>query len=257
MASRTAEIIAEIIALLREPDRNVESIEPEVVEPAAADQEQQPTFDVFATIGVWPAVADDDRHDGRYDGLATEISVRRAINHLRQLDRLGRPVWGNKKENIESLSSVRDAIAGLQAALAAMPDAALALPFTFEENGTAEYIPTEQVQQRMMVRVKQLTGMLAFYRARCAVLLADPPGKHGSAGFRQEWAACAARDLLTNHFKRPTLNPTGAFLEVAALLYEAMTGEELADLSRACKVALSQGTTFLGRKTDRKSIFPS
>jgi hypothetical protein len=201
-ADRTGEIIAEIVALLRDPDV---VIEPDEVDP-------------------------------------TKAYVKDAINYLRQLNRLGRPMWGNRKENLESLTSVRDAVAGLQAAIGAMPDAALALLCAFEKSGTAETVPAAQVQRRMTARLEQLTGMLALYRARCDELLAEPPGKHGSTRFRQEWAALAARDLLIVHNKQPTMNPTGAFLAVAARLYEAMTGNEPEDstMSRACRAVLGQ-----------------
>jgi integrase len=229
MAGRGDEILAEIVALLHAPEPD------DLINPAE-------------------------------DALATEISVRGTINYLLQLHkRLARPVWGNRSENLKSLKSVSDTIAALQDALASMPDAALALLFAFEENGTAETIPTEQVQRLILARCKRLTGTLAVFRARCDNLIAEEPGKHGGAGIRQEWAALAARDLLIAHYMKPTINESGPYLAVTGLLYEAMTGEVPDDLSRACKAAIARSeklpTTnpglFLGRKIPRKRIFPS
>ncbi len=188
--------------------------------------------------------------DAGGDALATkitEICIRNEIGSLRALYppatpiAPGTPLWGYRQENLEHIEALRKQIEKLQEALRDLPDRALFLLFAPEVSGTDDRLPSIQTRQKVEARIRGVVTMLTRLRARCDQIAADRPGKHKSAGYRQEAAADEAWDLLVRHNKQPTnsSSSTSLFRKVASLLYEGMTGEFGVDLERACRATFN------------------
>jgi len=162
-----------------------------------------------------------------------------AIDTLRVFSSMKAPIWGNRRDNLDSIKTVANQIARLQRLLQRMPKPALALLFAFEETGLGNHIPSTTTQQKTLARCRTTVGMLAWLRTRCDRLLADPPGKHGNADYLQELTAEAAWDILIDRGKRPAAvgSEKSLYRKVTSLLWEVVTGEPGgASLEHPCRV---------------------
>lgn len=180
---------------------------------------------------------------------STEVDVRGTIRYLRELDReiafRGAskeriPARGKRQENAEDFTALLTQIKSLQKALKRTSGPALCLLFSGEEDVTSDKIPSIDVQQKIERRVRQVVATLAYMRARCNYLLVERPGEHGSADFRQRRVAHEAWCLMRRYGKKPASGrATSLYGRIAALLYEATTGEYGKDLERSCRATLS------------------
>jgi hypothetical protein len=179
---------------------------------------------------------------------ATEVSVRAAIRFLRELDRQvayrgaskeRMPIAGKRQENVDDFKALLKQIKGLQKALSKTSSPALIHLFSGDDVVGPDQIPSVEVQKKVEHRLRQVTGTLAYMHARCDFLLAERPGVHGNAEYRQRRVAHEAWRLLRQHGKDPASGvATSLYGRIASLLYEAMNGEYGKDLERACKAAL-------------------
>jgi hypothetical protein len=182
------------------------------------------------------------------DRLSAEVDVRATVRLLCELDReVGyrrgvkrrTPFRGKRQENVDDLMAILKQTKALQKAIGKASSPALFLLVSGERDVTSDKVPPTEVQQRIEPRLRQITGMLAYLRARCDFLLAQRPGEHASADYRQRRVAHEAWRLLRRHKKEPASGVAASLYgRIASLLYEAMTGEYGKDLERACKAAL-------------------
>jgi len=179
--------------------------------------------------------------------FSTEIGVRAAIKSLRELDRevpyrgasMRMPIRGKKQENVEDFKMLIEKIKGLQRALKKLSVPAWILLFSGESDVHSDKFPSPELQQIIERRLRLVTGILNYMRARCDYVLRKRPGEHGNTGYRQRRVAHEAWHLLKRHKKKPAGGTLDSLYGlVASLLWEAMTGEANKDLQRACKTAL-------------------
>ncbi len=119
--------------------------------------------------------------------------------------------------------------------------------FSDENDFTEENIPGTADQTRALRRATQTTQTLEYLRRRCDFLLAERPGVHGNAHYRERRVAQEAYLLIRRHGKEPASGiASSTYGEITSLLWEAITGEPGKDLQRACKAALraAQHTTM-------------
>jgi hypothetical protein len=181
------------------------------------------------------------------DRFSTELSVRATISILRELDREvayrgtskeRMPIAGKRQENADDFNALLKQVEGLQKALSKTSAPALFHLFSGDVVGP-DQIPSVEVQEKVQRRLRQVTGTLAYMRARCDFLLDERPGEHGAADFRQRRVAHEGWRLLKGHGKEPAGGTMDSLYgHIASLLYEAMTGESDKDLQWACKAAL-------------------
>jgi hypothetical protein len=179
---------------------------------------------------------------------STEAYVRATIRSLRELDReiayrgasKGRtPIRGKRQDNVEDFTALLKQIKGLQKTLKKVSSAALFLLFSGEDDVGPDKIPSTEAQQKVERRCRQITMTLAYMRARCDFLLAERPGEHGGADYRQRRVAHEAWWLLRQKGKDPAGGTMDSLYgHIASRLYEAMTGVADKDLQWACKAAL-------------------
>jgi hypothetical protein len=182
------------------------------------------------------------------DRFSTELSVRATISLLRELDREvayrgtskeRMPIAGKRQENVDDFKALLKQIDGLQKALGKTSSPALFHLFSGDDVVGPDQIPSVEVQEKVQRRLRQVTGTLAYMRARCDFLLDERPGEHGGADFRQRRVAHEGWRLLKGKGKEPAGGTMDSLYgQIASLLYEAMTGEGNKDLQWACKAAL-------------------
>lgn len=181
--------------------------------------------------------------------MGVTLDIRATIAVLRELDREiscgGRAksrtaIRGKRQENVENFTAILKELKALQRALAKTSGPALVLLFSGEDDVRTEKVPGLSVQRRIERRLRQITGTLSYLRARCDFLLAEHPGEHGSADYRQRRVAQETYLLLRRHKKEPASGiATSLYGRTASLLYEAMTGDYGRNLERACRAALN------------------
>jgi hypothetical protein len=93
----------------------------------------------------------------------------------------------------------------------------------------------ETFAEEAETRHGRLTEELAKLRAQCDRIIELRLGEHGSAGYPQERAAIASRELMERCGLPLTCSPTSAYCRVASLLFEEMTGQFNVDLRRECE----------------------
>jgi hypothetical protein len=186
---------------------------------------------------------------------AIEVEVRAIFRTLRMLNSLNVPLWGYQAENAKALGRIRK---GLEAALDTFADAptvALLLLFAQEGEIRDEGVPTLDVQQKILNRMRGFLAGLRHRHRRTEHLADSKPGKHGNAGFRQELAATEAWDSLERHGKRPAYSGSEAsvYHQLTSHFYEAMTGEADVDLTRACR-EVHKRKTLRPKKTAKRGF---
>jgi hypothetical protein len=175
-----------------------------------------------------------------------EPLVRRLMGDLRTLRE---PFTGNQKENIEFAEKLHNQITKLEHTLKNTPSSFLS-SFLFEERfwqiwadaqetqinaNTRSYIAQERAHQN------HLAAILGQLRVRCDEIIKRKPGIHGGIKYQHRHAARASHTFLeavaihTETELQLTCSPTSKFVEAARLFHEAATGEDDADLRRACK----------------------
>jgi hypothetical protein len=100
------------------------------------------------------------------------------------------------------------------------------------------------VMQRAAQRYEATSSVLARLRERCRWIISNKFGEHRSAGYQQERAAIASRELM-ERLRLPLAysSSTSTYRSVARLLYQAMLGrepEDGEDIERACE-AVARG----------------
>ena len=142
------------------------------------------------------------------------------------------PLVGYRRENQQYLAAVRKQIDKLEKTLRAAPEAfKFSILFASDESATLD-----TMFQEAEARWEYLSGEMARLRARCDKFIELGLGEHRSAGYQQERAAIAARELVERSSKPLAWSsPTSAYRVVAGLFYEAMTGEQGRDMERACE----------------------
>lgn len=86
------------------------------------------------------------------------------------------------------------------------------------------------------IKKATLAVMLNDLRSRCEWIISSGIGEHGSAGYQQERAAIAARELCEITSKSLAWSSSTSDYRVAAsLFYEVITGEYDHSIERACK----------------------
>jgi hypothetical protein len=160
------------------------------------------------------------------------------------------PLWGNRKVNEEYAIKLRRRIDKLEATLKAVPEGfPLFLLFAPERflslfflaqfpagQGATVEIPSEIDDNQPETRWEQLAEKLAKLRAQCDWIIELQIGEHGSAGYQQERAAIASREVMERCGLPLTCSPTSKYCLVASRFFETMTGEYDRDLRRACEV---------------------
>lgn len=179
---------------------------------------------------------------------SAEMDVRAAVALLRNLDveitsrgrlKARTSIRGKKGENREEFKELLKQTKSLQKSLKKLSPPALFLLFSGERDLSEDNIPSGEAQQKVVHRVKQVTAMLAYMRARSNWLITEGPGKHGNVGYRQHRVAREAWHLMRRHGKEPAGGlKDSLYGEVASLLWEAMTDAFGKDLQRACKATL-------------------
>ncbi len=183
------------------------------------------------------------------DGRDTsEAYVRTTIRLLRTQDkeiayRYGSkgpmPTHGIKRQNDDDFDALLKSIVDLQKALKKTSGPALFLLFSGEDDVHSNAIPLTEKQQKFQRRTRAFVSMLRYLRARCNYLLAEGPGEHGSANFRQRRVAHEVWRLLRVHGRKPAGGTMDSLYGlITSLVWEAVTGEEHKDLQWACKAAL-------------------
>jgi hypothetical protein len=187
--------------------------------------------------------------DGKWSALGAMADVHGTVRRLRELDRevfyrgaLKRrtPFRGKRQENVEDFKAVKKQVEGLQKALKKISSQARFLIFSGAEDDVhSDDVPSNEIMQPFLHRVRQVTATLAYMRDRCDFLLDECPGQHGDTDFRQRRVAVEGWRLLQRH----NIEPTGGTLDslygsVASLLWEAITGKEEEDLQWVCKATL-------------------
>jgi hypothetical protein len=187
-------------------------------------------------------------HENR---AAIEEDVKATISTLRQIigkPKLWNPLWGNQRQNLEYLGTLRARIDRLERTLKAVPDGLVLGLFIPEGSPVLDaLVNTGDPGERLIDALgdeaeahwEQLAIGLGNLRARCDQLASIKPGEHASAGYRQKECAKAARELMERWGKSVTYSsPQSPFSIIACSLYTALTGERAHDMRRACKAML-------------------
>jgi hypothetical protein len=162
---------------------------------------------------------------------SVEKQVRLLIEGLRVL-KSSAPFNGYRRENQQYLAAVRKQIDKLEKTLKAAP-ASFKFTMLFAPNQSATL---DTMYQKAEACWEYLSGEMARLRARCDRFIELGLGEHGAAGYQQERAAIAARELIEQSGKPLAWSsPTSSYRVVAGLLFEAMTGEQGRDMERACE----------------------
>jgi len=167
------------------------------------------------------------------------VLVERRIDDLR---RMLPPFTGNQKENREYAKGLREQIIELQRTLENRQSFLLKARFwqLWYEQGTAFEI-NPQTRDYIAQEPAPLTKELSWLRELCDEIIKFEPGKHGNTEHQQNAAAIASSEVLeavalhAGRKFRLHFSPTGKFIKIARLFHEAVTGEQDADLERACK----------------------
>jgi hypothetical protein len=186
----------------------------------------------------------------------TVVSVRATIELLRSLDREvaphneRTPFRGWRQDNRDAFTALRSKVIEVKRELGRIPGTALFLLASGEAEVNSDTVPSTEVQERGMRRLKLIMATLNYMHARCDFILAEDPGEHGNRDYRQRRVAQEAWQLLSQRGRPPKSSaPTGRYCRIATLLWEAMTEERGRDLQWACKAVIA-AVRESGRETD-------
>jgi hypothetical protein len=162
-----------------------------------------------------------------------EARIRELIEGLRALEAYG-PLAGNRTLNRKYAKKFIGWIDDGRRLLAEHPEN-FNLHLLFAPHAPV-FERIESVYQRAELRYEWFAALLADMRSRSEWIIESKYGEHGSAGYQQERAAIASRELM-EQFKLPLAysSQTSTYRTVASLFFEAMTGICGADLERACE----------------------
>jgi hypothetical protein len=162
------------------------------------------------------------------------------------------PLTGNRAVNKKYAKKLRNQIDDLEATLKAVPEG-FPLEFLFAperflsllflaqfpagEGATVQIDPKEigTFAEQAETRHARLAEDLAKLRVQCDRIVDLRLGEHGSAGYQQERAAIASREVMERCGLPLTCSPTSAYCRVASLFFEEMTGAYNVDLRRECE----------------------
>jgi hypothetical protein len=177
-------------------------------------------------------------------GRTIEIGqiVRRFINNLRQI-KDEPPEFGYRTENLEYLEELRSDIDRFRKTLGRVPNDNLFLTLFAPElkirapdrRGSSVVQALDSMMEDAETEYGDLVLRLGGLGDRCAQIAGARPGKDKRFGQQQSRAALASRVLLAKVGKKATSGTwQSLYRQVAALFYEAMTGEPVVDIKRAC-----------------------
>jgi hypothetical protein len=181
---------------------------------------------------------------------SSEVDVRSTIQCLRALDqeityrgasKERMAIRGKRQENREDFAELRKQVEGLQNAFKKISAAALFLLFSGEDAKaiTSDEVPSVEARQKALSRVQGVRKLLDYLHTRCDFLLAERPGEHASADYRQRRVAHESWRLMRRHGKEPAGGTMDSLYgQITSLLWEAVTGEKDKDLQWACKATL-------------------
>lgn len=146
------------------------------------------------------------------------------------------PLNGYRKANGEYAKKLNKWLEDGERLVKAHPDN-FNFHFVFSPTPTAgESMPS--LMHRAEERYDFFLAILVQMRRQCEWIIENKFGEHGHAGYQQERAATAARELMERH-RLPLAysSPTSTYRSVARLFYQAMMGEaDGEDIERACEV---------------------
>jgi hypothetical protein len=147
------------------------------------------------------------------------------------------PTIGNRKINEEYARKLRKWVDDGERLLRSLPESFdVSLLFAPETGPPRSPEHVEVMDQQTTANYQRLRTALATLHDRCSLIIRSHIGEHGSAGWRQDQAARAARELST--FAGQPLawsSPTSAYRKITSYFYEAMTGLSGEDMERACR----------------------
>jgi hypothetical protein len=149
-----------------------------------------------------------------------------------------RPTVGNRKINEEYARKLRKWVDDGERLFRSLPES-FDVSLLFAPETGPLHLP-EQVERMAQLATENYeslrAGLTALHR-RCSLIIRDKRlGEHGSAGWRQEQAARAARKIcMLSGQPLAWSSPTSAYRKVASYFYEAMTGLSGQDMVRACR----------------------
>lgn len=202
------------------------------------------TFDtvVVGIVGeLCPADADAS------DRLSAEADVRLTIQYLQGLDTpviyQGQtkiiPFRGMRRDNAEEFRTWQTMIKRMEKTVASTTSPALFAIFSGETDLHSDRIPSDEIQKKVIDRLRFFKSQLAWLKERCEFLLAERPGAHGLAGYRERRVAHEAWRMLRRFRKAPADGSADSLYgRVTSKLWEALTGEAGRDLQWACKTTL-------------------
>jgi hypothetical protein len=174
--------------------------------------------------------------------LATIVTIDASIKRLKALKKIGAPIWGYQRENVEAIRDIESLSHELLEAFRKMPDAARVLLFMPEESGEADRLPSKAIQEKSRNRARKVTSMLNYLERRGGKIIALRPGKHGATEYLKHYCADEAWRIMQINCKKPASGARTSILgKIASLLYEAVTGKYGLDLERECGGALKRG----------------
>jgi hypothetical protein len=180
---------------------------------------------------------------------AFEPVVRLLVDGLRQLSKYG-PLSGYRKDNKEFAQRLKRWVEDGENIFGKLPENFnVHMLFAPEDCGplnTPERV--EAMARQAELGYETLRRWLTTLKIRCEWIIRSNIGEHRHAGYQQERAAVAARELCEKA-GRPLAwsSPTSAYRIVAGLLYEVMTGEQGRDMERACEFIAGRQITRTGK----------
>jgi hypothetical protein len=157
------------------------------------------------------------------------------------------PAFGNRRENARYLQKLRNDINRLRRTLGQIPNDNLFLTLFAPElkiwTPDSRASSFAQALDAMMEDAKSRHGkyvlVLAVLGDRCGLIADARPGKHKRYGFQQYRAAMAARVFLVQAGEKATSGSwKSLYRRLTSLFNEAATGEQGADMERACDEVL-------------------
>jgi len=191
--------------------------------------------------------ADESGQADEWHLRSAEIDVRATIQYLQNLDQpihyrsetKSVPFRGWRQENTADFRAFLKQIKHLEKTVAAVTGPALFAIFSGETDLHDDRIPSNEIQQKVIERLRFFKSELAWLKQRCEFLLVERPGEHGKAEYRQHRVAHEAWRMIRRFGKTPADSAAGSLYgRVTSLLWEALTGEVGKDLQWACKVTL-------------------
>ena len=152
----------------------------------------------------------------------------------------------NSSRRIDKLRATLEAVPdGFPLLHLLSPEKFLPLFFPQQRGITMQIAPEviDALKQETDIRWDRFSEELTRLREQCERIIELQVGEHGSAGYQQERAAIASREIMEQCGLPLSCSPTSKYCLVASWFFEAMTGEYDRDLRRACE-SMSRSTLY-------------